>query len=148
MYWEKGLSRAPSGAAAMIDMATLTGANGVTLGEIRSGLVSNHEGLAELVKPSCHRAAEPTWDPPHDEDSANFNKTTAADMRNAGGRPAGTVTAGLFIGHFAQSTPWAHLDIPGLSLESDGGGIGAGAAGYGVATLVEAMSAFADRWPH
>ncbi len=136
-----------NGAQAVVDMATLTGANVVALGGIRSALIANHEGLAALVREAADRAAEPTWEMPHDEDYADLNKTTAADIKNSGGRPAGTVTAGLFIGHFAKDVAWAHLDIAGLSFESDGSGIGAGATGYGAATLVEVLKAFGERPP-
>lgn len=135
------------GASAVVDMATLTGANVVALGGIRSALIANHDGLAGLVRDAAERAAEPTWEMPHDEDYADLNKTSAADIKNSGGRPAGTVTAGLFIGHFAKDVAWAHLDIAGLSFESDGSGVGAGATGYGAATLVEVLKSFGERPP-
>ncbi|PSR22138.1 MAG: leucyl aminopeptidase [Sulfobacillus acidophilus] len=133
-----------NGAAVVIDMATLTGANVVALGGIRSALVTNHQPLASLVAGAAERAAEPAWQLPHDEDYADFNQTSAADIKNSGGRPAGTITAGLFIGHFAGDTPWVHLDIAGLSFEAEGSAIGAGATGYGVALLVETVEA----WSH
>jgi leucyl aminopeptidase len=130
--------------SAIIDMATLTGANVVALGGIRSGLLSNDDVLARLVRDASETMAEPCWELPHDEDYVDLIQSTAADIKNSGGRPAGTVTAGLFIGHFAKNTPWAHLDIAGLSFEGDGpGGIGAGATGYGVAALVESTARFA-----
>lgn len=132
------------GASTVVDMATLTGANVVALGGIRSGLIVNDEALGESVKNAADRAAEPTWELPHDDDYVDLIKTSAADIKNSGGRPAGTVTAGLFIGHFAQSVPWAHLDIAGLSFAGEGGAIGAGATGYGVATLVEICRDFAE----
>jgi leucyl aminopeptidase len=133
-----------NGAAVVVDMATLTGANVVALGGIRSALITNHQPLASLVAGAAERAAEPAWQLPHDEDYADFNKTSAADIKNSGGRPAGTITAGLFIGHFAGDTPWVHLDIAGLSFEAEGSAIGAGATGYGVALLVETVEA----WSH
>jgi leucyl aminopeptidase len=132
------------GVDAVVDMATLTRANVVALGGIRSGLISNNSELAERVKAACEAAAEPTWELPHDEDYQDLIKTSAADIKNSGGRPAGTVTAGLFIGHFAQDTPWAHLDIAGLSFSGEGGSIGAGATGYGVASLVELCRSWAQ----
>ncbi|NMP22071.1 leucyl aminopeptidase family protein [Sulfobacillus harzensis] len=132
------------GAQAVVDMATLTGANVVALGGIRSGLITNDDKLANQVKAAADWAAEPTWELPHDEDYGDLIKTSAADIKNSGGRPAGTVTAGLFIGHFAGSTPWAHLDIAGLSFSGEGGQIGAGATGYGVATLVEVCRLWAQ----
>ncbi len=130
------------GAAAIVDIATLTGANVVALGGIRSGLLTNDERLADIVKEAADRASEPTWELPHDEDYIDFIKTSAGDIKNSGGRPAGTITAGLFIRHFARSVPWAHLDIAGLSFAGEGGTIGAGATGYGVATLVEICREF------
>lgn len=133
--------------AAVVDIATLTGANVVALGGIRSALLSNNSALRDLVVESSDFMAEPTWELPHDDDYRDFNKTTAATIKNSGGRPAGTITAGLFVGHFAHNTPWAHLDIAGLAFES-GAGIGAGVTGFGVATLVELCRRFGDRPLH
>lgn len=132
------------GASAVVDIATLTGANVVALGGIRSALVSTDPALADLVRRAADRAGEPTWELPHDPDYADFNKTSAGDIKNSGGRPAGTITAALFVGHFAQTARWAHLDIAGLAFEAEGSNIGAGAVGYGVATLVETARAYGE----
>lgn len=132
--------------AAVVDIATLTGANVVALGGIRSGLLSTDVPLRNMVVAAAEAAAEPAWELPHDEDYLDFIQTSTAVIKNSGGRPAGTITAGLFVGHFAKNTPWAHLDIAGLAFES-GTGIGAGATGYGVATLVELCRKFGGA-PH
>jgi leucyl aminopeptidase len=58
---------------------------------------------------------------PHDDDYAEFIKTTPADIKNIVGRPAETITAGLFVGHFAGSVPWAHLDIAGMAFGASKG---------------------------
>lgn len=131
------------GVAAVVDMATLTGANVVALGGIRSGLLCTDDALRRIVVDATNSIAEPAWELPHDEDYFELIKTSMGDIKNSGGRPAGTITAGLFIGHFAKSTPWAHLDIAGLAFEA-GAGIGAGATGFGVATLVEICRRFGE----
>ncbi len=132
------------GVAAVVDIATLTGANVVALGGIRSALIGNDPELCELVTASAQAMAEPTWELPHDDDYAEFNKTTAADIKNSGGRPAGTITAGLFVGHFSGSVPWAHLDIAGMAFDASNG-VGVGATGFGVATLVDLSRRFGQR---
>lgn len=128
--------------AAIIDIATLTGANVVALGGIRSALITNDAGLAEMVRAAADDVSEPVWEMPHDEDYVDLIQSSAADIKNSGGRPAGIVTAGLFIGHFAGAVPWVHLDIAGLAFEAEPSGIGAGATGYGVAALVETARRF------
>ena len=132
------------GVSAVVDIATLTGANVVALGGIRSGLLCTDGELRRMVVEATAMMAEPTWELPHDEDYLELIKTPIADIKNSGGRPAGTVTAGLFVGHFAKSTPWAHLDIAGMAFEA-GTGIGTGATGFGVATLVEICRRFGER---
>ncbi|PSR36710.1 MAG: hypothetical protein C7B44_07565 [Sulfobacillus thermosulfidooxidans] len=123
-----------NGAAAVVDIATLTGANVVALGGIRAALITNDASLGQLVAQAGDQMEEPVWELPHDPEYAHLNDSTIADLKNSGGRPAGTVSAGLFIGHFAKETPWAHLDIAGLAFS---GQDGAGATGYGAALLVE-----------
>ncbi|MDA8194239.1 MAG: leucyl aminopeptidase family protein [Thermaerobacter sp.] len=123
------------GAAGVVDMATLTGSNVVTLGAIRAALITNDGHLARLVTNAGDSMEEPVWEMPHDVEYAHLNHSRIADLKNSGGRPAGTISAGLFIGHFAGGVPWAHLDIAGLAF--DGTDTGLGATGYGVAMLVE-----------
>ncbi len=132
------------GVSAVVDIATLTGANVVALGGIRSGLLCTDDDLKQMVIDATESMAEPCWELPHDEDYLELIKTPIADLKNSGGRPAGTVTAGLFVGHFAKTIPWAHLDIAGLAFEA-GSGIGTGATGFGVASLVEICRRFGER---
>lgn len=131
------------GVSAVVDIATLTGANVVALGGIRSGLLCTDESLRRIVVDATNSIAEPAWELPHDEDYFELIKTPMGDIKNSGGRPAGTITAGLFVGHFAKDTPWAHLDIAGMAFDA-GTGVGAGATGFGVATLVEICRRFGE----
>lgn len=128
------------GAAQVVDMATLTGSNVVALGGVRASLITNHDGLARLVAQAGERMEEPAWIMPNDPEYARFNDSSIADLKNSGGPKAGTISAGLFVGHFARHLPWVHLDIAGLGFD---GQDGSGATGYGVATLVE----LCELWP-
>lgn len=104
--------------AAVIDVATLTGACIIALGHVCTGLFSNSENLArELLaagENSWDRAWRlPIWDEYQDQLKSNF-----ADFANIGGRPAGSVTAACFLSRFAKSFEWAHLDIAGVAWRS------------------------------
>lgn len=132
-----GLTMALSrGAARVVDVATLTGANVIVLGGIRASLISHHPEFAEAVQAAGDRYGEGLWILPDDSDFMDLNKSGVAKIKNAAGRPAGTITAGLFVGHFAKDTPWAHLDIAGLAYQEKPSATGLGATGYAVATLV------------
>ena len=101
--------------AAVIDIATLTGACVIALGKHASGLLSNHSPLAHdllnAAKASGDRAWElPLWDDYQDQLKSNF-----ADMANVGGREAGTITAACFLARFTKKFHWAHLDIAGTA---------------------------------
>ena len=126
------------GAAAVVDIATLTGANVVALGAIRAGVVANDRALAELVKEAGEDAGELTWEMPADAPYRELLKSPVADIKNSGGRPGGVITGGLFVGHFAEGVPWAHIDIAGMAFDGNAGR----ANGFGVALLV----AVAERW--
>ncbi len=133
------------GASEIVDIATLTGSNVVTLGAIRAALISNNTQLSTVVADAGDQMEEPVWEMPHDLEYAQLNNSTIADLKNSGGRPGGTISAGLFIGHFAGSTPWAHLDIAGLTFDEKETGLGAN--GYGVATLVELCRRWSQTHP-
>jgi len=120
--------------AAVVDIATLTGACVVALGNQASGLLSNHAPLAhELLnagKYTGDRAWElPLWDEYQDQLKSNF-----ADLANIGGREAGTITAACFLSRFAKKYHWAHLDIAGTAWKS---GKEKGATGRPVPLLVQ-----------
>ena len=101
--------------AAMVDCATLTGACVIALGHHRSALLGNDEELVEELRAAGDRAAEPCWPLPLDGEYRKQLKSDFADLKNVGGRPAGTITAACFLSEFVGSAPWAHLDIAGTA---------------------------------
>jgi leucyl aminopeptidase len=98
---------------ATIDVATLTGACVVALGHHASGLMSPHDDLAEELAEAGWQAVDRAWRLPLWEDYQEQLKTPFADMKNVGGMPAGSITAGCFLSRFAKKQRWAHLDIAG-----------------------------------
>ncbi|NLW23611.1 MAG: leucyl aminopeptidase [Tissierellia bacterium] len=119
----------------IIDIATLTGACLVALGDITSGAITNDEELMKHVKKASERAGEPIWQLPNSDEYKELNKGTFADLTNQG-KGAGAITAGLFLGEFVKDTPWVHLDIAGTSyLSSPRGYLPKGATGVHTKTL-------------
>lgn len=123
--------------AYMIDAATLTGAVVIALGDVAAGAVGNDEGLMSDVLAAAKASDEPIWELPNFDDYKEQYKSTFADLKNTGGRAAGTVTAGLFLGEFIEDTPWVHLDVAGVTYRADKAKppYPAGASGFGVKTL-------------
>ena len=103
------------GPAAIVDCATLTGACVVALGHHRSALLGNDEGLLGELREAGDRAAEPCWPLPLDAEYRRQLRSDFADLKNVGGRPAGTITAACFLSEFVEGAPWAHLDIAGTA---------------------------------
>ncbi len=101
--------------ACVIDMATLTGAVVVALGHTASGLMGTDEALVAEVQAAGERAGERAWPLPLWEDYHELIKSDIADMKNSGGRAAGSISAGWFLREFAEAFPWAHLDIAGTA---------------------------------
>ncbi|MCE7901887.1 MAG: leucyl aminopeptidase [Gammaproteobacteria bacterium PRO9] len=101
--------------AALIDMATLTGACLVALGRVRSGLLGNSDKLANRLLAAGEAADDRAWRLPLDDDYAELLKSPFADVANIGGRDAGTITAAKFLSRFVGKTEWAHLDIAGTA---------------------------------
>lgn len=99
----------------VVDIATLTGACLVALGKERAGVVSNNDDFYKKLETASELSSEKIWRMPHDSEYLEALKSPVADLNNSGGRLAGTVTAGLFIGEFVQSKPWLHIDIAGVS---------------------------------
>ena len=124
--------------AAVVDAATLTGACVIALGHAATGVMGNDETLVQEVVAAGRRAGEPGWPLPlWDEYKAQI-KSEVADIKNTGGRAAGTITAALFLNEFAEGYPWVHLDVAGTAYsESDLGTIPAGPTGVPVGTFVE-----------
>jgi len=120
----------------IVDIATLTGACVVALGSINTGAVTNDESLMNKVKDAAELAGEPVWQMPSNDEYRDLIKGTVGDLKNTGGRGAGTITAGLFLEEFVNNTPWVHLDIAGTAfLSSERGYLPKGATGVPVKTL-------------
>ena len=101
--------------AAVIDVATLTGACIVALGNHFSGLMSNDEALAEELAAAGGRADDRAWRLPIGEEYVEQLKSNFADIANVGGREGGACTAASFLSKFAKDLKWAHLDIAGTA---------------------------------
>ncbi len=97
----------------VIDVATLTGAVLVALGTTITGVISNNDAFYGELEEAAGRTGEKFWRLPNDESYKKLIKGDVADLKNIGGRHAGTITAGMFIEAFAQDKPWIHLDIAG-----------------------------------
>lgn len=125
------------GAARIVDLATLTGSIIVALGDHRTGLFSNDDEWASLVKQAATRAGEPVWRMPVSDDYKKRIESAIADFKNYGGRPDATAAA-LLLSKFAGKTPWVHLDIAGTSWhDHEQPHAPKGSTGAGVRTLVE-----------
>ena len=124
--------------AAVLDAATLTGACVIALGHTATGVMGTDDALVQEVLEAGKRASEPGWPLPLWDDYAPLIKSDIADIKNSGGRPAGTITAALFLKEFVDGFPWVHLDIAGTAYsESDLTVIPAGPTGVPVGTFVE-----------
>lgn len=100
---------------AVIDIATLTGAVIIGLGHHHSGLMSNNDALSKLLISAGKEAGEPIWRLPLTKDYIEQIKSDVADIKNVGGKPAGSITAAAYLSKFVDDTPWAHLDIAGTA---------------------------------
>ena len=97
----------------VVDAATLTGAMVIALGNHRTGVFSNDKSLTETLFQVGEATGEKNWAMPMDAEYAEQIKSDWADIKNSGGRPAGSITAAHFLKNFVGETPWAHLDIAG-----------------------------------
>jgi leucyl aminopeptidase len=124
--------------AAVIDAATLTGACVIALGHTASGVFGNDDGLVQEVLTAGKRSGELGWHLPLFDDYKDLIKSDVADIKNTGGRPAGAITAAMFLREFAEEFPWVHIDIAGTAYsESDLGYIPKGPTGVPVGMFVE-----------
>jgi leucyl aminopeptidase len=122
----------------VIDAATLTGACVIALGHSASGVFSNDEALIAEVLAAGKRAGEPGWPLPMWDEYKDLIKSDVADVKNSGGRPAGAVTAALFLKEFVDGFPWVHLDIAGTAYsETDLVTIPKGPTGVPTGTFIE-----------
>ena len=101
--------------ARVVDLATLTGAMVIALGHTATGLMGSNDALIEQIRAAGERAGERVWPLPLWDDYRELIKSDIADMKNSGGRPAGSISAAWFLREFADDFPWAHLDIAGTA---------------------------------
>ena len=120
----------------MIDLATLTGAIIVSLGFDRAGIFSDSEELTKIMSEAGKKVNELLWPFPLSEDYDKQINSQIADMKNIGGKGAGSITAAQFLKRFTNNVPWAHLDIAGVTWSSrDRPIIPKGGTGFGVRLL-------------
>jgi len=123
--------------AGVIDLATLTGAIIIGLGHEKAGVFSNDDGFCKSFLKAAETEGEGAWHMPLGETYDKQLKSQIADMKNVGGRPAGSVTAAQFLQRFVQDgTPWIHLDIAGVARVGEETPLAPkGATGWGVRAL-------------
>lgn len=125
------------GAQELIDLATLTGAAVVALGSGTAALFSNDDVLAAQIEAAAGANGESVWRLPLSEELEEKIRGEVGDVKNSGGRPGGAITAALFLQHFTEGLPWAHLDIAGPARSDAARGyVPKGGTGFGVRTLL------------
>jgi leucyl aminopeptidase len=131
------------GATHLVDVATLTGAVVVALGKLTSGLFGTPPEWVERVRAAADRAGDRVWPMPLFEEYREQLKSEIADFTNTGGRPAGSITAALFLQEFADDLPWAHIDIAGTAWAEEAKPyLPKGPSGVAVRTLAELALSF------
>jgi leucyl aminopeptidase len=126
--------------AAIVDLATLTGACVIALGNWCSGLFGSDDALVERIRKAGEASGERAWPMPLWDEHREAIKSRAGDIKNTGGREAGSATAAAFLSHFVGEVPWAHLDIAGTAWTQKAGPYQPpGATGVGVRLLVELL---------
>jgi leucyl aminopeptidase len=129
-------------AGIILDVATLTGAMSVSLGDYRIGVFCNQDNLFRQLDSVAQSTGELIWRMPLDDYYSKQIKSEAADLANTGGRLAGSITAAKFIEAFVGDNPWAHFDIAGLmTAKSDSGIHIKGSSGVPTKSLIEYVSA-------
>ena len=121
----------------MVDLATLTGAMIIALGMDFAGIFSNSDELSDGLLAASAATGERTWRMPLPDDYERLIETPIADVKNTGGRAAGSITAALFLRKFVNGVPWAHLDIAPVAWKKDSKvtTVPDGATGFGVRLL-------------
>ena len=125
----------------IIDFATLTGACIVALGTVASGMIGNDKKIMNLLMKSAEHTGEKVWELPLWDEYKKLIRSDVADIKNIGGRGAGTITAAAFLSHFVGEYPWVHLDIAGTAWTQEGtpkkSYIKKGATGVGVLLSID-----------
>jgi leucyl aminopeptidase len=124
---------------AVVDLATLTGAIGIALGQQAAGCFSNNTGLQESLLAAAQRTGERLWPMPMWDEYTETIKSDMAEVKNSAGRASGVSSSAKFLEHFTEGYPWAHLDIASmvLSAAEKDAYTPKGATGYGVRLLVD-----------
>jgi leucyl aminopeptidase len=131
------------GVDAIVDVATLTGACMVALGNRVAGLFSNDQRVVDGLRAASAATDELVWHMPLEKSYRKLIDSNVADMKNVGGPYGGAITASLFLQEFVGDTPWAHLDIAGPMLsDSDDGWLSRGSTGFGARLLAEFATTF------
>jgi leucyl aminopeptidase len=133
------------GATHLVDVATLTGAVVVALGKGTTGLFGTPDEWVDRVRRVADRAGDRAWPMPLFDDYREQLKSDIADMTNTGGRPAGSITAAMFLKEFTDGLPWVHLDIAGTAWADEAKPyLPKGPSGVAVRTLAELAFAMKD----
>ncbi len=132
--------------AAVVDLATLTGAVVIALGEGAAGLMTPDDDLARRLAAAGDVSGERVWRLPLFEEYDEQIKSDVADVKNVGGRPAGSITGAMFLKKFIGDYPWAHLDIAGMAWIDNGNAyVHKGPTGFGVRLLVQFLRGWLER---
>jgi leucyl aminopeptidase len=131
--------------AAIVDVATLTGACSVALGQFAIGMLGNNDQLKSQIRQAGLRSGERVWEMPLWDEYFEQLRSDVADMRNIGGRGGGMITAGLFLSKFVNDVPWVHLDIASTDWsERERPYISKGPTGIGTRLLLQYLIDAAD----
>ena len=125
-----------SGVTGIVDIATLTGAASVALGDV-AAVMTNNKALCDIVKSAAAECNERMWELPMFDEYAEGLESTVADMSHCAGKGGGAITAAKFLEKFVDETPWVHIDIGGAAdIENPYGCLAAGCTGFGTRTLI------------
>jgi leucyl aminopeptidase len=130
----------------IVDVATLTGAISIALGDVAYGMFANSDAIVERIEAASSASGEKCWRLPMFAEYKDLIKSNVADMKNSGARGAGSIAAAFFLREFVDDRPWAHLDIAGVDFfDKDKGTIVKGASGIPVRTIVNLALDLAQR---
>jgi leucyl aminopeptidase len=135
------------GATKIVDMATLTGAVSIALGDVNTAVIGTDQELINEIIASGKEAGEKFWQLPLDKEYSKQIKSDIADIKNVGGRKAGTITAAAFLKEFADGVSWAHLDIAGTAWSEEAKPFRSkGPTGIAVRTLLRMVARASNGW--
>lgn len=128
------------GATHLIDMATLTGAVSVALGDVRVGVMSNNQKWLDIFLRAAEECGEKMWPLPMDDEYGELIKSKIADLKNSSGRAGATIAAAKFLEAFVEKIPWIHLDIAGTEWLDDAKPYcSAGPTGIGIRSIIQTI---------